>query len=153
MFDLMPWRKRTGSDLVGFKNEIDNLFNRFFELDFPLTREFFREGRWAPRVDVSDSEKQITVKAEIPGCNAADIDISLERRMLTIKGEKKQEKEEKEENYVRVERARGMFSRTIELPTDVDPESVEASYKKGVLTVVLNKIAPSESKKIKIKTN
>jgi HSP20 family protein len=73
MFDLMTWRKRAGSDLVGFKNEMDNLFNRFFDLDFPLSREMFQSGQWAPRLDVSDSDKQITIQAEIPGCDASDI--------------------------------------------------------------------------------
>ena len=153
MFDLMPWRKRMGSDLMGFKNEMDNLFNRFFDIDAPLPSDFFKGDRWAPRVDVSDSEKQIIVQAEIPGCDVENIDVSLDGRMLTIKGEKSQEKEEKEKNYVRVERAHGQFSRTIELLNDVDQEAVDASYKKGVLKVILNKMAPSEMKKIQIKTN
>ena len=152
MFDLMPWRKRAGSDLVGFKKEMDSLFNRFFDIDFPLSRDFIQAGEWAPRLDVAESEKQITVKAEIPGCDVGDIDISLEGRRLTIKGEKKEEKEEKEKNYLRVERAHGHFTRTLELPTDVDESAVEATYKKGVLKVVLNKTTPSENKKIEIKT-
>lgn len=153
MFDLMPWRKRFGSDLVGFKNEMDNLFNRFFDLEFPITREIAKSGQWAPRIDVSDSEKQITIQAEIPGCDVNDIHISLEGRMLTLKGEKKHEKEEKEKNYIRVERAHGLFSRVIELPTDVDQDAVDATYKKGILKVVLNKTTPFGSKKIEIKTS
>ena len=153
MFDLMPWRKRAGSDLVGFKKEMDNLFNRFFEFDFPQSREFTKAGEWALRLDVTESEKQITVKAEIPGCDVGDIDISLEGRRLTIRGEKKEEKEEQEKNYLRVERAHGLFSRTLELPTEVDESAVEATYKKGVLTVVLNKTNPSESRKIEIQTS
>jgi HSP20 family protein len=83
----------------------------------------------------------------------ADIDVSLQRRMLTIEGEKKQEKEEKGERHLKTERAHGMFPRTIELPTDLDPESVEAVYKKGVLALTLEKTAPSESKKITIKAS
>jgi len=59
MFDLMPWRKREGKDLVGFKSELDNLFNRFFDLDFPISREFFKEGQWVPRVDVTEGKKEI----------------------------------------------------------------------------------------------
>jgi HSP20 family protein len=96
MFDLMPWRKREGKDLVGFKSELDNLFNRFFDLDFPISREFFKEGQWLPRMDVSEGKKEITVQAEIPGCDAKDIDVNLDGRTLTIKGEKKQNKEQKE---------------------------------------------------------
>ena len=153
MSALIPGRKRSGSDLMGFKNEIDSLFNRFFDLDFPLSRGFFKEGRWAPRVDVSDSEKQISVQAEIPGCKASDIDVSLNGRILTIKGEKKHEKEEKDKTFIRIERAHGSFSRSLELPADVDPETVEASYKEGVLKLVLQKTAASQIKKIEIKNS
>ena len=153
MFDLMPWRKREGKDLVGFKNELDNLFNRFFDLDFPISREFFKEGEWVPRVDVSEGKKEITVKAEIPGCNAKDIDVSLEGQILTIKGEKKQEKEEKEENFHPVERSYGSFTRRMNLPAEVDQENIDASYKKGVLKLVFKKTKISEGKKIDIKTS
>ena len=137
MFDLMPWRKREGKDLVGFKNELDNLFNRFFDLDFPISREFFKEGEWVPRVDVSEGKKEITVKAEIPGCNAKDIDVSLEGQILTIKGEKKQEKEEKEKNYYRMERSYGAFQRILSLPEDADQDSIKATFKNGVLNITL----------------
>ena len=153
MFDLMSWRKREGKDLVGFKNELDNLFNRFFDLDFPISREFFKEGEWVLRVDVSEGKKEITVKAEIPGCNAKDIDVSLEGQILTIKGEKKQEKEEKEENFHRVERSYGSFTRRMNLPAEVDQENIDASYKKGVLKLVFKKTKISEGKKIDIKTS
>lgn len=93
MFDLVPWRKRMGKDLMGFKSEMDNLFNRFFDFDFPPSQEFFKEGQWAPRVDISEGEKDITIQAEIPGCEAKDIEVSLEGRFLTIKGEKSRRKE------------------------------------------------------------
>ena len=112
-----------------------------------------KNGQWAPRVDISEGEKNIIVKAEIPGCDAKDVDVSLDGRILTIKGEKKQEKEEKEKNYLRMERAYGYFSRTIELPGEVDQQEVDATYKKGVLTVALKKKASKDSKKIEIKTN
>lgn len=153
MFDLLPWRKRYSKDLVGFKNEMDNLFNRFFDVDFPFSSQLMKEGQWAPRVDVSEGNKNITVQAEIPGCDAKDVEISLEGRILTIRGEKMHEKEEKEKNHLRMERAQGFFSRTIELPTDVDQKDVDATYKKGVLKVVLKKTAPKEGKRIDIKTS
>ena len=79
-----------------------------------------------------------------------DIDLKLEGRILTIKGEKKAEKEEKEENYHRLERTYGFFNRSLELPAKVDPVSVEARFKKGVLTVVMKKVDIEESKKIEI---
>lgn len=75
MFDLMPGRRRMGKGLIGFKTEMDNLFNRFFDIDFPFFQEFAKEGQWAPRVDISEDEKDITVQAEIPGCEAKDNEI------------------------------------------------------------------------------
>jgi HSP20 family protein len=151
MFEMMPWRKRSPKQVTRFRSELDDLFNRFFEMDFPTTREMFKEGGWYPSVDMNESGKEITVKAEIPGVEAKDIDVSLEGRMLNIKGEKKQEKEEKEENFVRSERSYGYFNRRIELPAEVDPDKVEAVYKKGVLTVKLRKIKEADTKKIEIK--
>lgn len=153
MFDLLPWQKNYGRELTGFKKEMDSLFNRFFDLDFPSTSQMMPEGQWAPRVDISEGEKDITVKAEIPGCDVKDVDVSLVGRVLTIKGEKKHEKEEKEKNYLRVERSHGFFSRSMELPGEVDQKDVDATYKKGVLTVVLKKTASKDSKKIEIKTS
>lgn len=153
MFDLIPRSRRGDKVMIGFKSELDNLFNRFFDMDFPFSREMFKESRqWAPRVDMSDGERDITIQAEIPGCDPKDIDVSLEGRLLTIKGEKKQEKEEKEKNYLCVERARGYFSRTMELPSEVDQGEVDASYKKGVLKVVLHKTKPTERRKIEIRS-
>lgn len=153
MLDLTSLRRRAGRDMVGLKSEIDNLFNRFFDIDFPLSRESLKAGEWAPRLDVSEGEKDISISAEIPGCDAKDIEVTLDGRILTIKGEKKQEKEEKAKNYIRVERAHGYFSRSLELPTDVDQKEVEASYTRGVLKVVLRKAALKEGKKIEIKTS
>ena len=152
MFEIMPWEKRELKDLVGMKKELDKLFNRFFDADFPSAREFFLKDQWAPRVDVSEGKKEITVKAEIPGCDAKDIHVSLEGRTLTIKGEKKKEKEEKDENVHRVERSYGYFSRSMELPAEVDQENVDAAYKKGVLKLVFIKTKETAGKKIEIKT-
>ena len=153
MFDLLPWRKRYGKDLAGFKNEMDSLFDRFFDLDRPFSQQFLQGALWAPRVNVSENDKEITVQAELPGCNVEDIDVSLTGRLLTIKGQKKYAKEEKDKPFLRVERAEGAFSRTLEMPTEVDQEDVRASYRKGVLKLVLKKTAPEESRKIEIETS
>ncbi len=152
MFDLMPHRRRFGKEMVSFKDEMDNLFNRFFDMDFPVSRRLFKDGEWAPSVDVVEGKGEITVKAEIPGCEAKDIDVKLDGRTLTICGEKKQEKEEKDENFHRVERSYGSFCRMVELPREVNPEDIDATYKKGVLKLVLKKIRETEAKKIEIKT-
>jgi HSP20 family protein len=152
MFDLMPYRKRSGREMVSFRDEMDNLFNRFFDMDFPVSRRLFGDGEWAPRVDVIEGKGDITVKAEIPGCEAKDIDVKLDGRTLKISGEKKQEKEEKDENFHRVERSYGSFCRMVELPVEVIHENIDAVYKKGVLKLVFNKARESEVKKIEIQT-
>jgi HSP20 family protein len=138
--------------MVSFKDEMDNLFNRFFDMDLPISRRLFGDGEWAPRVDVIEGKGNITVKAEIPGCEAKDIDVKLDGRTLKISGEKKQEKEEKEENFHRVERSYGSFCRMVELPAEVIQEDIDALYKKGVLKLVFKKARESEAKKIEIKT-
>jgi HSP20 family protein len=152
MFDLMHHRRQPGKEMVSFRNEMDNLFNRFFDMDFPISRRLFGDGEWAPRVDVIEGKGDITVKAEIPGCEAKDIDAKLVGRTLTISGEKKQDKEETDENLHRVERSYGGFYRMIELPSEVIQEDIDAIYKKGVLKLVLKKNRESEAKKIEIKT-
>lgn len=153
MFDLMPHRRRSGREMVSFKDEMDNLFNRFFDMDLPISRRLFGDGEWAPRVDVIEGKGDITVKAEIPGCEAKDIDVNLDGRTVKISGEKKQEKEEKNENFHRVERSYGSFCRMVELPAEVIQEDIDAVYKKGVLKLVFKKARESEVKKIKIKTD
>jgi HSP20 family protein len=151
MFDLIPWHRRSRNDLAGFKSEMDNLFSRFFDPEMPFPRQQLDEGQWVPRIDVSEGEKDITIKAEIPGCDSKDIEVTLEGRVLTIRGDKKQEKEEKEKNYLRVERIHGTFLRMLELPADVDQKEVEARYKKGILKITLRKTTPKDVKKIEIK--
>jgi HSP20 family protein len=152
MFDLMPHRRRAGKEMVRFRDEMDNLFNRFFDMDFPISRRLFGDGEWVPRLDVIEGKGEITVKAELPGCEAKDIDVKLDGRTLTISGEKKQEKEEKDEDVHRVERSYGSFCRRVELPGEVDPEAINATYKKGVLKLVLKKTRETDAKKIEIKT-
>jgi HSP20 family protein len=152
MFNPIPQNRPQGKYLANFKSEIDKLFNRFFDFDFPVPRDLFKEGTWVPRVDVSESAARITVRAEIPGCETGDIDVSLDGRILTIKGEKKQVKEEKDEALHHIERASGYFSRSLELPADVDLETADASYNRGVLTLIFKKTKAAQSRRIEIKT-
>ncbi len=143
MAKLIPWRDPARS-IETFRREMDRLFDKFFEV-IP-----FSEQEFVPSVDISETDKDIIVQAEIPGINPKDLDISLNGRLLTIKGEKKSEHEEKKENYHKIERKYGAFSRTLELPADVDPDKVEAVYKDGVLKITLPKI--ESGKKIEVKT-
>jgi HSP20 family protein len=105
---------------------------------------------FAPPVDVYEDEHNITLKIEVPGIDEKDIDVRIENNTLTIHGERKFEKEEKEENYRRVERQYGSFTRTFTLPNTIDQESVQANYDKGVLNVTLAKKAEAKPKQIKV---
>jgi HSP20 family protein len=145
--DLIHWRPFR--EVSRLRNEMDRLWDDYFG---PGRRAFRpMEEAWLPAVDVSETGDKITVKAEIPGMEAKDIEISMVGDTLTLKGEKKAEREEKEENYHMVERSYGSFSRAMKLPADVDPDKVEATYKNGVLTVVLPKKEEVKPKAIEIK--
>ncbi|MGA7291056.1 MAG: Hsp20/alpha crystallin family protein [Terriglobales bacterium] len=105
---------------------------------------------FAPPVDVYEDEHNVTLKIEVPGIDEKDIDVRIENNTLTVLGERKFEKEEKEENYRRVERQYGSFTRTFTLPNTVDQESVRADYDKGVLKITLNKKEEAKPKQIKV---
>ena len=152
MFDILPWKRKKESHTNELRREIHNMYDRFFEPSFLPSSYIFGEGKWDPNIDISEGRKDITVKAEIPGIEAKDFDISIDGRLLTIRGEKKQEQKEKEETYYRVERSYGYFNRTIELPSEVDPDKVDASYKRGILKIKLRKAKEFETKRIKVTT-
>ena len=142
---LVPRR----GELSTFRREMDRLFDRFFE-GWPF-KPSPQEGPWAPSVDVSETEKEVIVKAELPGMDPKDIDVSVRGDILTLHGERKQEKEEKGENFHRVERSYGSFSRSIQLPAEVDSGKVNATYKDGVLKISLPKTKEAAVKKIEVK--
>ena len=105
---------------------------------------------FAPPVDVYEDEHNVTLKIEVPGIDEKDLDIRIENNTLTVHGERKFEKEEKEENFRRVERQYGSFTRTFTLPTTVDANQVQANYEKGVLKINLAKKAEAKPKQIKV---
>jgi len=123
-----------------------------------LFRESFAEGgqealmstTFAPPVDVYEDEHNVTLKIEVPGIEEKDIDVRVENNTLTVHGERKFEKEEKEENFRRVERQYGSFTRTFTLPNTVDVDKVSANYDKGVLKIALPKKAEAKPKQIKV---
>jgi HSP20 family protein len=110
------------------------------------------EGEWAPPLDLAETADQVVVKAEVPGIDAKDINITLSGDLLTIKGEKKSEREETKESYHLVERSYGSFARSVTLPAAVDVDKIEAKYEKGVLTVTCPKKEAVKPKAIEIKT-
>jgi HSP20 family protein len=137
-------------DIENVRSEMDRLWDTFL-FGRPQRRGFQEIGEWLPAVDVTETKSEIVVNAEIPGMDAKDIDISLNEGTLTIRGEKKQEREDKEEEYHLIERRYGTFTRSIPLPREVDSNTASASYRNGVLKVRLPKSGKAEKKEVKIK--
>jgi HSP20 family protein len=128
---------------------MDNIWSRFFGEGTPPTAGL---GEWMPALNVSETDGEINVKAELPGLDADDIDVHVSGDLLTLRGEKKEEKKKEEENYYSREIYSGSFQRTVRLPAEVKGDDVEANFKNGVLTVNLPKSEVGKSKKIKIKS-
>ena len=130
-------------EFTAFNDRLGNFLGRNWDTPLSTTA-------WNPSVDIFDNDNEVVFKAELPGLNAKDIEIKLENNILTLKGERKFEKETKEENYHRIEREYGTFSRSFALPAPVNVEKVTAEYKDGVLKVTLPKKEETKSKPIKI---
>jgi HSP20 family protein len=133
-------------------NILQDRMNRLFEDTGRGLRgdEAASTTTWSPAVDIFETEEEIVVKAEIPGMERNDITLHLENNVLTLKGERRFEKETKEENYHRIERSYGSFSRAFSIPSMVDEERIRAEYKDGVLKIVLPKKAQARPKQIRI---
>jgi len=144
MRTLTPW---------GFGNlqkDMERLFDRMgmAEWDLPAMRTL---GEFAPTLDFAENKDAFVVRVEIPGIDPQDIAVSLENQVLAIKGEKRHEKEEKDERYYRMERAYGAFARTVRLPAAVDGSKVTAAFKNGLLTVTLPKAPGTKGSTIPVK--
>ena len=166
--DLIPWRRKEpvrreegrpsageSYTLTSFHREMNRLFDEFYRAFDLAPFGGLGEGWdvYSPRVDVTETDKEIVVSAELPGLDSKDIDISLSQDVLTISGQKRQEKEEKGKNYYRAERSYGSFRRSIPLPSEVEADKVDAAFERGVLTVTLPKSAEARAaKKITVKS-
>ncbi|MGH9690766.1 MAG: Hsp20/alpha crystallin family protein [Candidatus Acidiferrales bacterium] len=124
--------------------------NRLFESTFQGGRNESSLTTWAPAVDIYETENELVLKADIPDVNEKDLDIRIENNMLTVRGERKFEQKVKEDNYLRIERTYGAFSRSFGLPNTVNSEGLKAEYKNGVLTVEMPKRAESKPKQVKV---
>ncbi|MBN2374510.1 Hsp20/alpha crystallin family protein [bacterium] len=144
---LVPWRQK--HPLADLRSEIDNIFDQFFGRMKGFDLEPW-EGMAArtPAVDMEETDKDILVKAEMPGLDPKDFQVSLSGNSLVIKAEKKEEKEEKKKNYHMTERRYGSFFRSIPLPCEVESGKIEASYTKGILEIKLPKSEPVKAKTI-----
>jgi HSP20 family protein len=138
------------SPFVSLQREIERLFDDFTR-GVPAFPTAWPTPELMPSMDVSETDKEIEVTAELPGLEEKDVQVNVADNLLTIRGEKKAEKEEKDKNYRMVERSYGAFSRTLELPDGVNPDAIKASISKGVLRVVIPKPAPAQAKKIEVK--
>jgi HSP20 family protein len=127
--------------------ELATLFQNFAE---PTGKDQLTAGNFVPPVDVYEDEHNLALKLEVPGVEEKDLNVSVENSTLTIQGERKFEKEEKEENFHRIERRYGSFLRTFKLPNTVDAEKVDANYEKGILKITLAKRAEAKPRQIKV---
>jgi HSP20 family protein len=137
--ELMPFGKRHhGGGMPDMIREMEERMRRLWQ-ELPLAAHPEVSGEWMPRVDVSETDDEVRVRAELPGLAPEDLDISLDQDRLILKGEKKEEREKEEKGYHLVERSFGSFYRTIQLPVEVDPGKIEAAFKNGVLTINMGK--------------
>jgi HSP20 family protein len=145
---LTPW-KRTQNVLEPFRQELEGLFGRFFGDEGgngPLLKT------WSPRIDVEETEKEIAIKCDLPGVDPKDIEVTVTDNVLTVRGEKKEEKEEKQKNYHRVERFVGKFYREIPLPAGCDGTNVTATSSKGVVSITIPKSPGALPKKVAVQS-
>ena len=163
--DLIPFggRDRRGelatrgdNPFESFQREMNRLFDDFFRgigtspARFGRGEGFFGAAMAAPRVDVSETDREYEVTAELPGLEEKDVEVLLDQNLLTLKGEKRAEREEKDKNYYLAERSFGSFRRTIPLPVEIEQDKVEANFKNGVLTIRLPKAGPAQAKRIQV---
>ncbi len=137
-----PW-----ADLWNVRDELERIFDDFFGL--PATRVI--TNGWYPAVDLYEEKNSYVVKAELPGVKQEDIKVSLTNNTLTLKGERKESREEKHKGYHHLERCQGEFYRSFQLPAEVDAEKIKATYKEGVLEIEIPKSEKAKPKEISIK--
>jgi len=135
------------ADLAPTKERFNRLFGRD---DFWGTEGVTTAGDWIPAVDIIENDNALMVKVELPGVEAKDVAVNIDNNVLTLKGERRIEKEVKNENYHRMERAYGTFARSIDLPTFVDAENVKAEFKNGLLTVTVPKKANAKTRAVEV---
>lgn len=150
--DPLSVRRKEVEPLHNFQREMNRLFDNFFS-DFPLalrpSERGFAAAGFSPRVDVSETDEEVKVSAELPGMDEKDITVEMDDAAITIRGEKKEEQEEKGKNWYTKEQSYGFFHRIIPLPASVEGEKAKAKFKKGILTITVPK---KEEEKAKRKT-
>lgn len=152
---LVRWRPTRDlptfpTDILNIQREINRMFNGFFR-GSAWDEDTLVPTSWMPSVDVAEHDNEYVVKVELPGVSKDDVNITMQDSVLTIRGEKNEEKETKESSYHRVERSYGSFQRSFTLPTTVNSDKVDASYKDGILIISLPKVEEAKPKQIEVK--
>jgi HSP20 family protein len=142
---LLPWRP--SGELSALQREMNRLFEQFFG-ELP-SLDIASRG-WTPRLEMAEMKDSLTIKAELPGLEAKDVDVAISGDTLTIKGEKKQDHEDKDETHYLMERTYGAFSRMVRLPAPVAADKIKATFKNGVLAINLPKTEAAKQKAIPI---
>jgi HSP20 family protein len=143
---LIRWEP--AREINSLQSEMNRLFNTFFET--PTGGVGNGGRRWIPAMDLVETQDHFVLRADLPGLAESDVDVELEDNVLTLSGERKVEREDRQEGYYRVERASGSFQRSLTLPEGVDPEAIEASFDKGVLEVRIPKPEARKPRKVAI---
>ncbi|MDR3745193.1 MAG: Hsp20/alpha crystallin family protein [Acidobacteriaceae bacterium] len=136
------------ADMAMLQNRFNSIFNDFGRTE--TEQESLTMGSFIPPVDIYEDAQQLVLKLEVPGIKQENLDVSVENQMLTIKGERKMETDQKEENFHRIERSYGSFTRSFTLPQTVDSAAVKASYDAGVLTITMAKKEAAKPKQVKV---
>ncbi|MCE5303042.1 MAG: Hsp20/alpha crystallin family protein [Planctomycetaceae bacterium] len=160
MMGLIPWRNKQPegrsndlSPLVALRGEMDRLFDTFLRepfqaIDWP---SWGGSDKWSPAVDIAESDKEMTIQAELPGIDPKELDVSVTGNQLVLSGEKRESSERKEKGVYHSEARYGSFRRVIPLPEGLDTEHIDAQYANGVLTLKLPKTASTQAKRIEVK--
>ncbi len=139
-------------ELARMEREMEDLFARFSR-EWPFARWAGEPRGWAPAVDMVDQKDEVVLRADLPGLEQKDIEVTVEGGMLTVRGERREEQEVKEEDYYCCERWAGAFARSLPVPPGVDAEKIKATFKNGVLQIHLPKTAEAKGKKVEIKVD
>lgn len=151
---MIPWKSYRTWDPFNEMGDIQQRINRLFDETFerfPVARSEALERTWSPAVDIYEDKENVIVKAELPGVNKDDVSIEVRDGVLTLTGERKHEQETKKENFHRIERTYGKFSRSFALPESVKVDRVKANYKDGVLEIIMPKEEKAKTRAIPIK--
>jgi HSP20 family protein len=140
------------SDVLNMQREINKMFNSFFRSGAEEDQSLMATG-WYPAVDLVERDSDYVVKMELPGVDKNDVKVTIQNTTITVRGEKKQEKESKDSSYFRLERAYGTFERSFTLPGEVQSEKINASYKDGILTITLPKAETAKRRAIEVKVS